>query len=253
MTKEELTHNTHLTVMYDGTNYSGWQMQHHSLSIQQIIQDTIGVVLQEEVKLIGAGRTDAGVHALAQVAHFKSKKEVKLPSFFRSINGLLPKDIRIREVIAVPLDFHALRSAKGKVYHYNIALGPIISPFDRLYAFHVPQKIDLDVLQKAAHLFVGKHDFTAFANSASEGSASKNPIRTIYRIDIVMTENGLRLEFEGNGFLYKMVRNIVGMLLEIATGKRPISDIKKVFEAKDRRLASKAAPAHGLFLVKVLY
>jgi tRNA pseudouridine38-40 synthase len=239
--------------MYDGTQYSGWQIQPHSLSIQQIVQEAVRLIIKEEVHVIGSGRTDAGVHALQQVAHFRSEQQIALDSFLRSMNGILPKDIRLESVSSAPSSFHAQRSAKGKEYHYFIALGPIVSPFERLYSCHMPQRIDVELFIQAANLFVGTHDFTSFANSAHHGAAAKNPVRTIRRLDVIRRPHGLAIHIEGNGFLYKMVRNIVGMLLEVASGKRPIDDIPRVFAAKDRRIASKAAPARGLFLVKVFY
>lgn len=246
-------HTYKLCLIYDGTQYSGWQIQPHSLSIQQIIQNAARLIIREQVNVIGSGRTDAGVHALQQVAHFRSHQQIELTSFLRSMNGLLPKDIRLESATEAPASFHAQRSAIGKEYHYSIALGPIVSPFERLYTCHVPKKIDVELLIQAAALFIGTHDFTSFANSAHQGAAAKNAIRTIRRLEVIKTANGLLLQIEGNGFLYKMVRNIVGTILEVASGKRPIDDIPKIFAAKDRRLAAKAAPACGLFLVKVFY
>ena len=251
--QRHVTHNFRLELMYDGTLYSGWQIQPHAQSIQQVLQDTIKTVVKEDVTLIGSGRTDAGVHAIGQIAHFKTTKPITLVPFFRSINGILPKDIRLKAIEEVPLDFHAQMSAKAKIYHYHIVLDPIVSPFIRLYVYHHPRPLDRALFEKTAHKFVGTHNFTSFANSATEGSAAKNPIRTIYRLDVIPTEHGLRCEFEGNGFLYKMVRNIVGTLVEVAKGKIPLSQIDHLFKVKDRRQTPKAAPAQGLFLVKVIY
>jgi tRNA pseudouridine38-40 synthase len=250
---EKPPYNYKLTLAYDGTNFSGWQVQPHAESIQEIIQKAIHLITRETVCLIGSGRTDAGVHALAQVAHFRSHVDIDLQAFFRSINGILPYDIRLLQVERATLDFHAQRSAKGKIYHYNICLDPIVMPFERLYVYQERKKVDLHLLEEACKRFVGEHDFSSFANSQHHGACSKNPVRTIYRLDAVKTTSGVRLEFEGNGFLYKMVRNIVGMLLEVSTGKRSIHEIDVLFTAKDRRLAPKSAPARGLFLVKVIY
>jgi tRNA pseudouridine38-40 synthase len=242
-----------LLISYDGTNYAGWQIQPNACSIQEVLQEKIQVILQEDVKIIGSGRTDTGVHALGQVAHFQSKHDLNLYRFQGSLNGLLPQDIRIREVETAPEDFQAQYSVKGKIYHYHLCLDQIQSPFKRLYSLHVLEKINLDLIYKAVPYFIGTHDFTSFTNQAHRGSAANDPVRTITRLDIVPEEGGIRLEFEGNGFLYKMVRNIVGTLLEIAEGKREVTDLPKIFEAKDRRLAGKAAPPQGLFLVKVIY
>lgn len=248
-----LLFNYKLQLAYDGTAYNGWQVQPNAVTIQEIIEKAIFTLIREKVRLIGSGRTDAGVHALEQVAHFKCTKELDTAHFFRALNGLLPHDIRLLRVENVPLQFHAQRSAVRKIYHYHICLDPIVLPFERLYRYHVRKRISLSLLEEAAKLFVGTHDFTSYANSGTEGACKKNPVRTIYRLDVIKTEHGLRLEFEGNGFLYKMVRNITGMLLDVASSKRPLDDIHTIFAAKDRRIAPKSAPAQGLFLVKVIY
>lgn len=245
--------NYKLLIAYDGTNYSGWQIQPNASSIQEIIRKTICQILQEEIRLIGAGRTDAGVHANGQCAHFQSTKQLTLRSFLASMNGLLPKDIRILEIQNVPIDFHAQYSAIGKIYHYHLWMEPILLPTQRLYTLHLKKKIDLKTLSKTLPLFVGEKDFSTFANSASEGSASRGAIRNLMRLEMHHQEGGVRLEFEGNGFLYKMVRNIVGTLLEVASGERSMDEIPHLFLAKDRKKAGKTVPPHGLFLMKVNY
>ncbi len=242
-----------LTLAYDGTNYSGWQVQPHATSIQEILEKAIHTITREQVRLIGSGRTDAGVHAMGQVAHCVFEKPIDLEMFFKAMNGILPYDIRLLDIVLAPLDFHAQKSARRKVYHYHLCLQPVVLPFQRLYTSHVREPLCLDLMLRAAQCFVGTHNFTSFANSASEGAAAKNAERTLYRLDLIKTEQGLRLEFEGNGFLYKMVRNIVGMLLEVGGKKRALDDISRLFTAKDRRLAPKAAPARGLFLMEVCY
>lgn len=239
--------------MYDGTNYSGWQIQPHSLSVQQLVQNAVRTLVKEEVHVIGSGRTDAGVHALDQVAHFRCKEPQNPDYLFKALNGILPKDIRVTAVKSVDIHFHAQKSALSKEYHYHLALGPIVSPFERQYVWHVPYRLDLTLLKEAAALFVGTHDFKSFANSAHTGAAAKNSVRTIYRLEVVQKENNVTLIFHGNGFLYKMVRNIVGMLINVASGKKNISEIQETFTAKDRRKAPSSAPAQGLFLVKVEY
>ncbi len=242
-----------LLLQYDGTCYSGWQVQPDAPSIQETLKKTLEKFLQEEVWIVGSGRTDAGVHALGQAAHFSVSKEIDTRRFMAAANGLLPRDIRVLEISRVDDSFHARYSAKGKIYHYHLWLEKVQNPMNRLYTTYFAKPLDLSLLKKAAAKFIGTHDFTSFANSAAEGSAAKNPVRTIKRLDVTEQEGGVRLEFEADGFLYKMVRNIVGMLLDIASGKRPLEDIEKAFEKKDRRFASKAAPPTGLFLVKVLY
>ncbi len=246
-------YNYKLKIAYDGTLYSGWQMQPNGLSIQEVLQEAICKILNLEVKIIGSGRTDAGVHALAQIANFHSEKKIDLRRFYQSINSIIPKDIRVLDVSEVPLEFHAQYKAKRKVYHYHIALGKVQLPFKRLYATHFTYPFDLDLLRKASLFFVGTHDFTSFANQAYQGSAAIDPIRTLYRLDIIEEEGGIRLEFEGDGFLNKMVRNIVGTLLDVVVGNIDIEAIAAIFAARDRRKAGQLAPPQGLFLVEVVY
>jgi tRNA pseudouridine38-40 synthase len=245
--------NYKLTIAYDGTNYSGWQVQENATSIQQLIQKAIFTIIREKVNLIGSGRTDAGVHAWGQVDHFKTEKNIDIYRLLASLNGLLPMDIRILEIEKVPLSFHAQISAIGKTYHYHLYLDRVQDPFRRLYSYHVRRPCDLELLKQASGLFVGTHDFTSFANEAHAGSASRNPVRTITSINIIPETGGVCLEFTGDGFLYKMVRNIVGTILEVTSGKRPLEDIPIILKGRDRRLAGQAAPPHGLFLMKVYY
>ena len=242
-----------LHIAYDGTNYHGWQIQPNGISIQELIQEAVHTLIQEKVHVIGSGRTDQGVHALDQVAHFRCMEAHDTTRLFKGLNGILPKDIRILSVTECPNSFHAQQSATGKEYHYKLALGPIVMPCERLYRWHVPYKIDLLLLKEAASQFVGTHDFRSFANSAHTGAAGKNSVRTITHLDVVVEGEGVTLIFKGNGFLYKMVRNIVGMLINVASGKRSITDIAALLAAKDRRMAPMASPPHGLFLVKVSY
>lgn len=243
-----------LLITYDGTHYNGWQIQPNAPSIQEHLQNALKVLLKKtEVSLIGSGRTDAGVHAYGQVAHFKHEEQMDLEKLLFGLNGIIPRDIRVKTIEEVPLNFHAQYSAIGKEYHYHLYLDRIMDPFRRLYSWHVHKRLDLDLLAQAAPLFCGTHDFTSFANEAHAGSASRNPVRTLYRLDLIPVDGGIRLEFEGDGFLYKMVRNIVGTLVDVASHKRPIEDISMIFESKDRRCASKAAPPQGLFLMRVNY
>lgn len=247
-------YNYKITLAYDGTSYNGWQIQPNAPSIQETLQDCLKILLrQPQIQIIGSGRTDAGVHALGQVAHFKSEQGLDLHKTLYSLNGLLPQDIRIQKIEIAPHDFHAQHSAKGKEYHYFLYLDRVMNPFSRLYCWHLHYKIDHDLLLKAAKLFVGTHDFTSFANESESGVAAYDAIRTLFRLDIIETPGGLRLEFEGDGFLYKMVRNIVGTLIEVAVGKRSIDEIQEIFEAKDRKKAGQAAPPQGLFLIRVKY
>lgn len=242
-----------LTVAYDGTQYGGWQIQSNALSIQELLERAISTVLREKVTLVGAGRTDAGVHAQGQTAHFTTNVLPDLKILQLSSNALLPKDIRILDLVEVSNDFHARYHATGKIYHYRLHLSRTNDPFKRLYSYHVPYVLDLAALEKAAAYFVGTHDFTSFANEAHQGCAAKDPVRTLHRLSLCEEEGGVRLEFEGEGFLYKMVRNVVGTLLDVARGKLPHENIPSIFAARNRCEASMAAPPEGLCLMKVLY
>lgn len=242
-----------LIISYDGTAYPGWQVQPQVVSIQALIQEALKTALREPISLTGCSRTDAGVHALGQTAHFTYASSFDLEKLLYSLNGLLPHDIRILRLEEVPQDFHARYSALGKVYHYHLCLEKTMDPFQRLYSLHVRKKIDLSLLQKAADCFLGTKDFTSFANDAGEGAAKNKPVKTMKRLDVIPQKGGVRLEFEADGFLYKMVRTIVGTLLEAASENLPLEAIESIFQAKDRSAAGPAAPAHGLFLMSVHY
>ncbi len=239
-----------LVIAYNGTHYCGWQIQPNGISIQSLIENALKTLLKEPLFIVGAGRTDAGVHALGQVAHFDSSTELDTFRILGQLNGILPPDIRIKVLQQVDTNFHARFSSQGKEYHYHLWLEKTADPFLAPYRYHPRFLISLPLLQEAAQQFVGTHDYTTFTNT---GGASTTYIRTIQRLDIVPQEGGVRLEFEGPGFLYKMVRNIVGTLLEVASAKRSLEEVNALFEAKDRRQAASAVPARGLFLVRVHY
>ena len=239
-----------LIISYDGTKYSGWQVQPNALSIQALIQNGLKTLLHIPTPLISSGRTDAGVHAYGQVAHFLTNKNLNPSRFLRSLNDILPLDIRIREIAPVPDSFHARFSAKAKIYFYRMHLVSIHNPLYSLYSTHIHTPIDLTLMKKALSSFVGTHDFSSFAGA---GCGSKNPYKTLYRLEMISEAEGIRLEFEGDGFLYKMVRNIVGTVLEIAKKKLSIHAIPHIFAQKNRCLAGPTAPSKGLFLYKVFY
>lgn len=242
-----------LVLSYDGTAYSGWQVQENATSIQTLVQTALSTILREPTQVAASGRTDAGVHALAQVAHFSTDDAIDPERLLISLNGLLPPDIRAMELTPAAPDFHARYDAKGKIYRYHLHLSEIRNPFKLLYSVHITYPLDLPLLKAAAQKFIGTHDFTSFSNEAHRGSAARDPVRTITRLDVIEEEGGIYLEFEGDGFLYKMVRNIVGTLIDVARGKLALEQIDAIFDAKDRKKASPTAPAHGLFLVRVIY
>ena len=233
-----------IQVAYDGGPFSGWQLQLNATSIQGEIEQALALLLKKETRVVGSGRTDAGAHARGQVAHFDAKEKPAL----QALNGILPKEIRILSIDEVEDSFHAQYSTVGKIYHYHLWLDKVSDPFLYKYRYKVPFPISLDLLEEATKAFLGKRDFKSFSNV---GSSVKTTIRTLKRIDIVKQKGGVRLEFEGDGFLYKMVRNIVGTLLEIASHQDV--NLEEIFSAKDRRFAGVCAPAHALFLMEVMY
>ncbi|MBS0621776.1 MAG: tRNA pseudouridine(38-40) synthase TruA [Verrucomicrobia bacterium] len=241
-----------LVLSYDGTPFAGWQVQPNGTSIQELLERAISCLLRSNTKVIGSGRTDAGVHALAQVAHFSHAQPLP-PRFLRSCNALLPPQIRVHSVELVAEDFHARYDAYGKIYHYHLWCEPIHSPFHRLYSLHYPYPFDQQAAQEAANLLLGTHNFSSFANAAHEGAAGKNPVRTLKRLQLVEQEGGLRFEFEADGFLYKMVRNLTAALLEVGSGKSKSSTPHQILLSQNRRLAPAPAPPHPLFLIRVLY
>lgn len=242
-----------LTIAYDGTHYAGWQVQKTGKAIQPLIQKGLETILRHPIALTGSGRTDAGVHARGQTAHFDTLTPLSPYRLRFSLNALLPSDIRILDVEPMEKDFHARYSATSKIYHYHLHLNPTASPFDRLYRYHVFSPCNLDRIQKAIPFFLGQRNFSSFANEATRGSARKDPLRTLYRLDLCEQEGGVRLEFEADGFLYKMVRNITGTLVDIGAGRMEPEQIPSIFSAKDRRFAGETAPPQGLFLMKVCY
>ncbi len=235
---------------YEGTRYNGWQVQPNGVTVQGLLQQALHKITQEKVVVVGSGRTDSGVHAVEQVAHFTTRAVKTESQLLFSLNGLLPHDIRVLSVEKADPSFHARFSAKRKIYIYHIHLHPVLSPFQYPYLLHLRRPLDTALVEKAAKYFLGTHDFCTFANKNPAVTATH---KTLYRLDVIKKEGGLSLEFEGNGFLYKMVRNIVGTLLEVGLNKRPLASIPLLLQGKDRRLAGKAAPAKGLFLKQVVY
>ncbi|NLX61412.1 MAG: tRNA pseudouridine(38-40) synthase TruA [Tissierellia bacterium] len=242
--------NIKLTIQYDGTNYCGWQKQKNGISIQEKIEDAIYLVTGEEVNLIGSGRTDRGVHAQGQVANFITSSKVPPSRFKYALNSKLPEDISIVKSELVADDFHSRYDAKGKIYRYLIYNGEIRNPLYNRYAYHVPIKLDFQSMDKAKNYFLGSHDFKAFM---AQGSSVKSTVRTIKGISLDQKGNLICLTIEGDGFLYNMVRIIVGTLVEVGLGKIKGDSIPHIIKSKDRKMAGHTAPAKGLCLEKVYY
>jgi tRNA pseudouridine38-40 synthase len=243
--------NFKMVVEYDGTNYCGWQRQENGISIQQVLEETIRLITCEKVTLIGSGRTDAGVHALNQVAGFRSDTRLPAEILYRGINGLLPQDIVVKTLEEVAADFHAQRDARGKVYVYRICNKRLRSALGRNYFWFIHHPLDLSLMGRAAQYLIGRHDFSSFC---ATGSDVKDRHRTVTSININRAEDGLlEITVEAQGFLKYMVRNIVGTLVEIGRGKRPPEEMEKIIDSRDRNIAGITAPARGLYLKEVKY
>lgn len=248
-----------LHVSYDGCKYAGWQMQQECATVQLMLEEAIKRITKlerESLLLIGASRTDAGVHAWDQVVQFQTPFQLEdLQSFHSSLNGLLPSDIRVREMAAVPPHFHARYSAKGKIYHYKVYCNPIMDPFQLRYALHVRESLNIHVMREAAGYMVGEHDFEAFAN-VSKKIVKGGFVRKIYRLDITEKDKNFLFEVEGSGFLYKQVRNMIGLLLVIGKELLPPSAVQTILASRDRKLLAyhaPTAPPNGLYLMRVIY
>lgn len=247
-----------LTVCYDGTNYSGWQVQPQQKTIQQTLQHALTAVTGEAVTVVGSGRTDAGVHALGQAASCTIERwRASASDLMRALNANLPDCILVREAIDMPAGFHAIRDAIGKRYRYQLQAGGLRDVFEYRYRWKVHQPLDIAAMRLAAARFVGRHDFASF--QASGADPKKSTTRHVRACDVIeqptTSDDALHLlvEVEADGFLYNMVRNIVGTLVDVGRGKQTPDWIAQVIEAKNRCVAGPTAPPHGLFLVRVDY
>jgi tRNA pseudouridine38-40 synthase len=240
-----------LILAYDGTPFAGWQSQSHRNTIQDQLERAVQRVNGKPVRVHGAGRTDAGVHALAQCANVDVTRVLPAARWTQALNALLPPAIRVLRCRYVSTDFHARLSAKGKTYRYRIWNAAVLPPFEYRRAWHVPNPLDLRALKSAAKHFVGTHDFAAFA--ANRGKVEESTVRTIYSVRIRQKGSCIAVEFDGEGFLYKMVRLIVGSLVKCALGKMRIEDIVVRLKSPQSGHVRFTAPAEGLFLVRVRY
>ncbi len=236
-----------LIIAYDGSPFLGWQSQRGGNTVQDHLEKAFAAICGKRVAVHGAGRTDAGVHAVAQCAH--ADVERPLDDWPRALNGHLPREIRVLKCSRAPAGFHARFSATGKVYRYRIWNHDFPSPFELGRAWHIPGDLDMEALHAAAAKLIGTHDFASFA--ANRGKPDENTVRTIYDIAINARGPVLTLSFKGDGFLYKMVRLITGSLIRCAQGRADREWIEKLLARETK--TSFAAPAHGLYLEKVLY
>lgn len=242
--------NIKLTIEYDGREFNGWQKQPNKLNIQGSIERAIEEITGEKVDLNASGRTDAGVHALGQVANFKTDSKLPIDKFPIAINSKLKKSIRILNAEEVDDRFHSRLTCKRKTYRYVINNTTIGSAIYRYLETHIPQKLDVNEMSKAVKYFEGEHDFRAFKAS---GTSSKSSVRTIYEAKVYKIDEKIYIELTGNGFLYNMVRIIAGTLVDVGLGKIKATDIPDIITQGKRELAGKTLPPNGLYLVKVEY
>lgn len=239
-----------LKVAYDGTNYYGWQKQPDVTTIEGTINETLSQILKEDISIIGASRTDAGVHALCNIAVFDTDSKIPPEKIAFALNRKLPRDIVIQESKEVPMDFHPRDSKSIKTYEYAILNTKLPLPTKRLYTYHVHKDINLDDMRKAAKYLVGTHDYKSFCLAKTQVLST---VRTVYSITIDKNDDIIKFTFKGNGFLYNMVRCIVGTLLYVGRGVYPPEHVKVILEKKDRQEAGPNAPARGLTLANIEY
>jgi len=242
--------NVKFTIEYDGTGYCGWQRQSNGTSIQEVIEKTLKRTLGETVKLTGSGRTDSGVHARAQVANFKTSSRLTTKQLLFALNSSLPKDIAIVKAEEAPSGFNARFKARRKVYRYRILNSPTHSPLEIRYSYQYRQPLDVGLMKREAGALLGRHNFKSFQALDSRRRSSVTHIR---RIAITRRQKNICIDIEADGFLYNMVRVIVGTLIEIGRGKFKKGDMERILKAKDRAMAGPTAPARGLCLMEVRY
>ncbi len=244
-----------LTLEYDGAKFCGWQIQEKSIrTVQGELKKALDLIFKEPVIVIGAGRTDSGVHATAQTAHFKTSRAIEPKTLIRALNANLPDDIAVLTAQRTRNDFHAQFNAKSKIYRYTILNQQNKRVKGKGLYYHVPQPLDIPLMKRESKTLIGRHDFRSFvANDPQPNSKTKGTIRTIKKISFKQSQGFLYIDIEADGFLYKMVRNIVGTLVRIGLKRMPQRSLKKILRAKCRESAGPTAPAQGLCLVKVKY
>ncbi|MFZ5800688.1 MAG: tRNA pseudouridine(38-40) synthase TruA [Candidatus Omnitrophota bacterium] len=242
--------NIKLIIEYDGTNFHGWQTQRHLRTVQNTLEQALSRILREKIRVVGSGRTDSGVHALGQVANFKTKSKMAVKDMQRALNAILPQDLVVKGAKAVPLDFHARFGAQSKTYRYTILNRLFRSTRDSRFSLFYPWPLDLKGMRKAAAALKGKNDFKSFQAASKKLHSS---IREVKSLRINQKGDFIYFDIEGTGFLYKMCRNIVGTLLEIGRGRFSASAASELLRKKNRCLSGPTAPACGLTLMKVKY
>lgn len=248
--KDETMKRIKLTVAYDGTNYCGWQLQKNGVTVEQKLNEAIAQLTGEPVQVIGASRTDSGVHAMGNVAVFDTDTRIPPEKLSYALNGRLPEDIRIQSAEEVPRDFHPRKANCVKTYEYRIWNHRFENPVKRLYDYFVFLPLDVEKMRAAAACLVGEHDFRSFASS---GSQAEETVRRIYSLEVLKQDCEIILRICGDGFLYNMVRIIAGTLIQAGIGAFPPSHVREILDARDRQAASQTAPARGLTLVEIAY
>jgi tRNA pseudouridine38-40 synthase len=240
-----------IIIEYDGTRYHGWQIQPNGISIQEVLQKTLQKITKEKVTIFASGRTDAGVHAEGQVAHFSSSARMTCRDFIMALNSLLPSDIVIKKVEEVADDFHAQYSAIRKSYRYTILNRDHPSALEHHRSYYTQFPLNVDDMRQAALCLVGLHDFSAFR---ARNCSGRSPIKELFRFEIIQEPEGfIKIHVEGSGFLKYMVRNLVGTLIMVGHGKMAATEVEKILHSRDRQQAGPTAQSHGLCLVKVVY
>ena len=268
------TRNIKLTIEYDGSKYCGWQMQPKRTSIQKVLETELKKIVNEPVKLVAAGRTDSGVHALGQVANFKTTSSIPLKNLIAAVNSVLPQDIVVKNTEEVPESFNSRRNAKSRIYQYRILNRKIPSAFHNQYSYFYPYPLNLTRMRNAAKYFIGTHDFTAFnaspvrkieltatkkilnytdfSNGASPNLV-KTSIRTVAKLSIRRKNDCVLITIQANGFLHNMVRIIIGTLIDVSRGKLEPEDVQNILNSNQRNKAGMTVPPQGLFLIKVIF
>ncbi len=239
-----------VTIAYDGTNYSGWQVQPNGLAVQQVVEDAFEQLLKERVQVRSSGRTDAGVHARAMAASFMTERDLPLRAFVEGANRFLPADVAIQSARIVPEGFKPITMAYAKQYRYTIINSSVRSPLDRLYSWQVREPLNLVAMEEAAGHFVGRHDFAAFRAS---NCVAKTTVRRIDAVQILREGARITIDVTGGGFLKNMVRVMVGTLVDVGKGRFTPADIDRLLQSGDRKEAGSTAPACGLCLIQVTY
>lgn len=239
-----------IVVEYLGTNFCGWQNQKNGLSVQEALEKALSELLKTPITVFGSGRTDAGVHALGQTAHFDAATSIPAEKIPFAVNILLPETVKVKSCEVAEDGFHARFDAKKKTYIYKIYISPHSSPLRLAYAEQIPVELDIEAMRKAALYLEGTHDFKAFS---STGSRTKDNIRTVYGVEITRIADEMEIEVTGNGFLYNMVRIIAGTLVDVGKGKIPFDAIPGILLNGDRASAGKTLPPYGLYLKSVEY